>query len=143
LKSATTSEAGSSPAVRVADAVRAPVALPSRTVTLSPLRFPTARSARPSVLKSPTAMVWGLAPTVTVVGAAKVPLPLFRKMRMRLLKPSATAMSGPFCPSMSATAGTPVITPVVKNGVGAANVPLPLLMATARVPLLGVVVSLR
>ena len=78
LKSPTAMETGSVPTLsgEVGAAVKFPVPSPSRIVTLLELMLATARSGRPSRLKSPTATPRGSVPTLSGEEGAAVKSPV-------------------------------------------------------------------
>src|SRR5439155_11825128 len=83
------------PTRRTSDpAPKLPVPVPSSTATLlDPLRA-TARSGRPSPLKSPTATEDGRDPTVKLVAAPKLPVPVPSSTDTLLDPEHATALPG-------------------------------------------------
>ena len=84
LKSPTATEKGLVPTFSGEEgaAVKSPVPVPSRMLTLLEPALATARSGRPSRLKSPTATELGWVPTLSgeVGAAAKSPVPVPSRM---------------------------------------------------------------
>jgi len=70
-----------------------PVPVPSRIETLLEVKFAVARSLLPSLLKSPTAIELGPAPTGKLVGAPKLPVPVPSRIETLLEAPFAVARS--------------------------------------------------
>ena len=76
----------------------------SRIDTLLEAPFATARSSKPSPLKSATATEWGVAPAAKFIAAPKLPVPVPNRIDTLLEVAFATARSSPSVPLKSPTA---------------------------------------
>src|SRR5262249_31943182 len=120
------------------------VAVARKTCTVPELTsLATARSGRPSPLKSATTTDEGLVPATKLTGRRKTPVPERRSTLTVPLEEFVTTRSGLPSPLTSATAKALGPLPAVGELLGAWNPPPPLLRSTLTVPGLTLLVTAR